>query len=183
MYYSSDIPDVRVSNSAARTVLNLETKRGGIMAQEETIIVVSTLPVKADGGSTVALWEQNAVHPGGEAYVAGENPVRCAKTAAVAGALAAGTIKEISEGEAHDLETQIADAKAGRRTEARAAIREQLAAQTGADTGDASDKDNDVDFSAMTKAELLAYAEANEIEGVDAKMSNPAIIAVLEAAE
>lgn len=42
--------------------------------------------------------------------------------------------------------------------------------------------DETVDFSKMTKAELLAYAEANGIDGVDDSMTKDEIIAVIEAA-
>ena len=39
-----------------------------------------------------------------------------------------------------------------------------------------------VDFSSMTKAELLAYAEANGIEGVSSSMLKADIYAVIVAA-
>lgn len=41
---------------------------------------------------------------------------------------------------------------------------------------------DDVDLSSMTKAELLAYAEANGIEGVSSSMLKADIYAVIAAA-
>jgi hypothetical protein len=58
------------------------------------IWVRSLLPIEADGGSRVALFEQNDAHPDGEAFVAGETPVQVAQTGAVLKALANGQIEE-----------------------------------------------------------------------------------------
>lgn len=42
--------------------------------------------------------------------------------------------------------------------------------------------ENDVDFDSMTKAELLEFAEANGICGVDSSMLKADILAVVKAA-
>lgn len=63
----------------------------------ETIRVRSLLPVAADGGDPVALFEKNARHPNGEAFVAGKAIVEVAETPTVAVALAEQRIEKVTE--------------------------------------------------------------------------------------
>lgn len=65
--------------------------------QAKTIYVKSALPVEADGGSRVALYESHPSHPGGEAFVAGENVVEAGETGEVLRALAEGRIAKTSK--------------------------------------------------------------------------------------
>lgn len=62
----------------------------------ETILVRSTLKSKTDGGETVALFERDAAHPGGEAYVAGSDPVEVGITPRVSQLLREGTLEEVA---------------------------------------------------------------------------------------
>jgi hypothetical protein len=68
------------------------------MAEYKT--VASTKPTKADGGDEVVLWEQDADHPGGEAFVAGPKPVQVAVTGLVEKRLREGVIAEVPSGKA-----------------------------------------------------------------------------------
>lgn len=62
----------------------------------KTIIVKSTLKINEDGSSKVALWEKDARHPGGEAYIAGDKPVEVGETAQVSKLLRDGVIVKAS---------------------------------------------------------------------------------------
>lgn len=68
----------------------------------EIITVKSTLKPEPDGGNPVALYEKHPDHPKaneadpeGEAYVAGPNPVKVAKTPAVLKKLSEGVLEEV----------------------------------------------------------------------------------------
>lgn len=58
------------------------------------ITVKSTLPAKPDGGHPVALYERNASHPDGEAFVAGDKPVKVAVTPEVSRLMRDGVLVE-----------------------------------------------------------------------------------------
>lgn len=62
----------------------------------KTIFVKSTLKMNEDGSSKVALWEKDARHPGGEAYIAGDKPVEVGETAQVSKLLRDGVIVKAS---------------------------------------------------------------------------------------
>jgi hypothetical protein len=66
-------------------------------AEPEYISVRSTAPPKADGGSVVVLWERDPAHPGGEAMIAGESPVRVGMSPAVSKLLRDGEIEEVED--------------------------------------------------------------------------------------
>jgi len=57
--------------------------------------VRSSIPAKPDSGNPVALYERNAAHPGGEAFVAGDKPVKVAVTAEVSRLIRDGILVEV----------------------------------------------------------------------------------------
>ncbi len=63
----------------------------------DIVTVVSTAPLATDGGSVVVLWEKNNAHPGGEAFIAGDTPVRVALTPTVQKLITDGRIEEVAE--------------------------------------------------------------------------------------
>jgi hypothetical protein len=71
------------------------------------ITVKSVLPKKKDGSSEVAIWDKDDAHPGGEAFVAGDEAVLVAPTAAISGAITAGRII-VTRGE-HDPDKLLED--------------------------------------------------------------------------
>lgn len=73
--------------------------------EEKTQWVISTNPVKKDGGSVVALFEEDEAHPGGEAFVAGPKAVEVALTSAVVGKLASGEIRKATGAEVREAKT------------------------------------------------------------------------------
>jgi hypothetical protein len=56
--------------------------------------------IKPDMADPVALWEKDARHPGGEAYIAGDTPVKVACTERVAEKLRSYELLEVIEDEA-----------------------------------------------------------------------------------
>lgn len=88
---------------------------------QKTIHVVSTLPARDDGGSQVALFEIDAAHPGGQAYVAGPVPVEVSPTAEVSRAIHEGRMREVPQSEASSLRSKYEDDRAKARDDARAA--------------------------------------------------------------
>lgn len=76
------------------------------MAEKQKMLQVrSTLPVRKDGGSQVALLEVDERHPGGRALVAGREPVTVADTRLVRQKITEGSLVEVgSEEEAALLE-------------------------------------------------------------------------------
>lgn len=67
----------------------------------EMVMVKSLLPERDDGGFPVALYEQDAAHPDGEAFVAGPDPVEVARTGLVNRRISEDAL-EIVEGDADD---------------------------------------------------------------------------------
>ncbi len=82
----------------------------------------NTIKVKAGEqvGNRVALWERDAAHPDGEAFVAGDTVASVARTPAVVARLQDGTLVEVRDEEARaereltlaELERQLATADA-----------------------------------------------------------------------
>jgi hypothetical protein len=70
----------------------------GAKAVEGTITVEPLLPDDAmDGGHAVALWERDALHPGGEVYiVAGDGPTEVYPTALVNAKIRDGELKNVT---------------------------------------------------------------------------------------
>lgn len=55
------------------------------------------ITVKAVDTTRVALFEKNAAHPGGEAYVAGDKPARIGRTELVAQKIRDGVLVEVTK--------------------------------------------------------------------------------------
>lgn len=89
------------------------------------INVVSTLPAAPDGGNQVAVFETDAAHPGGQAYVAGPRPAKVAATAAISQAIHEGRAREITDAEFTRLTEQYNTDRRAARADALQAIREQ----------------------------------------------------------
>lgn len=83
---------------------------GPLVADRELIVVRSNLPapqeykrrgnelhLEPSVGRAVALWERDPAHPGGEVLVAGDRPVRVARTERVVEKLRDGELVQLAE--------------------------------------------------------------------------------------
>lgn len=68
-------------------------------AKSKLILVRSLLPAAADGGDPVVLSEQDARHPGGQAFIAGKTHVKVYPTPAVVALIKGDKLKDVTDGD------------------------------------------------------------------------------------